>query len=301
MADASLYNATETPVLISNIEVFELLKKQQKKRLQHEVVLVAAQNTGEHGAGDTGGGDGGNNGRPLAKKHRRVRHRDWIEEKVMQYIQSTPCMQIANSNRPERHQLEKKLTSPPKKKSMSSSSSCSSESSTFKKTMMNTTDASTTTCSANIIGQQQQQHHHGFSGGSGYGLMPAEALQILNFMPTQLVEIHLMIEELNERMTEKQQEEFLKFMSDTIDSFQNNNNKGGYKHGPITTTSSNTTAAIAGSTAPFIATASSSTPAAGADATTAKNMRMKTEMTNPAMDKAMAVAPIVMVKQEPTN
>jgi RNA polymerase Rpb4 len=276
MADTSLYNATETPVLISNIEVLELLQKQRIKRQQLEVAAAAQIKGGgepqQQHQGDNSGGDGGdgNGSRPLAKKHRRVRHRDWIEEKVMQYIQSTPCMQIVNSNRPERHQLEKKLTSLPKKKSSIGSSS--SESSTFNSATTLTTDASTN----GSTGQQKQQH------GGGYGLMPAEALQILNFMPTQMVEIHLMIEELNERMTEKQQEEFLKFMRDTIASFQNKNNGDKYAVTTKNTTRSSATA--------------SSVPTASSLTTTAqKDMSMETESS-----ESMVAAHKVMVEQAPT-
>jgi RNA polymerase Rpb4 len=269
MADASLYNATETPVLISNIEVLELLQKQQKQRVEQE--KAAAQRGG--GEQQQQGDNNGDAGRPLAKKQRRVRHRDWIEEQVMLYIQSTPCMQIANSTRPERHQLEKKLTNLPKKKGIGSSSESFNSTTTMTTT---TTDASST--GSNGAGQQLHLQQQG-----GYGLMPAEALQILNFMPTQMVEIHLMIEELNERMTEKQQEEFLKFMSNTISSFQNKNDKQ-----PSTTS---TTTATPAATAPTPPTTASSAAAAN-------DMAMETE-TSAAMAEA-TVSPVVMVKQEPT-
>jgi hypothetical protein len=48
---------------------------------------------------------------------------------------------------------------------------------------------------------------------TGFDLTEAESLQILNFMPTEPVEIHLMIEELHARMTEKQQEGLLEFIA----------------------------------------------------------------------------------------
>ncbi|KAL7580098.1 hypothetical protein ACA910_012860 [Epithemia clementina (nom. ined.)] len=44
---------------------------------------------------------------------------------------------------------------------------------------------------------------------TGFGLTEAEAIQVLNLMPTELVEIHLMIEDLQSRMPEKQQNELL--------------------------------------------------------------------------------------------
>ena len=43
----------------------------------------------------------------------------------------------------------------------------------------------------------------------GFGLTEAETIQILNLMPTEPVEMHLVVEDLHARMTETRQEEFL--------------------------------------------------------------------------------------------
>jgi antitoxin component of MazEF toxin-antitoxin module len=40
-------------------------------------------------------------------------------------------------------------------------------------------------------------------------LTEAEALQVINFMPTEPVEIHLMVEEMHTRMSEDRQRELL--------------------------------------------------------------------------------------------
>jgi hypothetical protein len=48
---------------------------------------------------------------------------------------------------------------------------------------------------------------------SGFGLTQAEALQILNFMPTEAVELHLLIEDLDSRLTQKQQDGLLETIS----------------------------------------------------------------------------------------
>ena len=47
------------------------------------------------------------------------------------------------------------------------------------------------------------------SSTSGFDLTEAEALQIMNMMPSEPVEIHLMVDELQSRMSEEKQEEFL--------------------------------------------------------------------------------------------
>ena len=52
---------------------------------------------------------------------------------------------------------------------------------------------------------------------TGFGLTEAEAVQVLNFMPKEKVEIHLMIEELHARMSEARQEELLEFIQNHTD------------------------------------------------------------------------------------
>ena len=47
-----------------------------------------------------------------------------------------------------------------------------------------------------------------------YGLTDAETLQILNLMPTEPVEIHLMIEDLTSRLNEDEQNRLLSLISE---------------------------------------------------------------------------------------
>jgi hypothetical protein len=49
----------------------------------------------------------------------------------------------------------------------------------------------------------------GDSSSSGFGLTEAESLQILNLMPKQAVEIHLMVDELHSRLSDARQQELL--------------------------------------------------------------------------------------------
>lgn len=112
----------------------------------------------------------------------RFEHRDWIEEKVMHYLKKTPCVHLPIQKIPELKRKcmgSKQARQPSQKKSSDETA---------------TADHADETASSN---------------DASYGLTEAETLQILNFMPEEPVEIHLMVEELHARMSETQQEEFL--------------------------------------------------------------------------------------------
>lgn len=137
---------SETPVLISNAEVMELLQEN-----------LASRETKQSSSGSY-----------RNKRSNLYHHRDWIEKHVYEYLQQTPCGQIEMSRRLE-----------------------------FQNTLRSNKKQATTTSATT----------------TGFDLTEAESLQILNFMPTEPVEIHLMIEELHARMTEKQQEGLLEFIA----------------------------------------------------------------------------------------
>lgn len=112
------------------------------------------------------------------KVKNRFEHRDWIQENVLEYLKGTPCINIPKSKLQEL-----------KSKCMSGGSSSSSPTKKKRRTSESSPPKASPT--------------------TGYGLTEAEALQILNFMPQEPVEIHLMVDELHDRMSEAKQEEFL--------------------------------------------------------------------------------------------
>jgi hypothetical protein len=116
-------NRDKLPDLVANIEVMQILEDQ-----------IAAR---------------------ASKRGNKLRQRDWIEEGVLRYLKTTPCIEADPDKMP---QLVKRLRD--KKE--------------------------------------------------GFGLTHAEALQVINFMPRESVENHLMIEELQTRMSDDKQEELLK-------------------------------------------------------------------------------------------
>lgn len=122
---------TRPPVLVSNQEVMELLERRMMKN------------------------------RSSNKRKRPSKHCEWIEEKVVQHLQTTPCVRLNASRRDE-----------------------------LRSTLQSTKKSTT-----------------------GFALTDAESVQILNSMPAEPVELHLLIEDLHARMTDRQQKELLQFIT----------------------------------------------------------------------------------------
>lgn len=159
---------SDSPVLIANIEVMKLLETKVSKRREK----LAKQNPRRKMQQDT-----------------KTQHRDWIEQKVYDYLKRSPCIHVDVSRLDEFHS---KLTASKRRRQ-----SYDPAQSSKKKSLKN-------------------------SGTASFGLTEAEALQITNFMPKEPVEIHLMVEELHTRMTEANQEKLLK----CIASYRNDNDEG---------------------------------------------------------------------------
>jgi hypothetical protein len=147
---------SDSPALLSNAEVMELLNQRIKERKEKEGKLKRRK-----------------------KHNNKYKHRDWIEDHVFEYLQQTPCVNLDAS---KRNQLKSKLMSTKKKPSANGKSS--------KKPSANGKSSKIT----------------------GFGLTEAESLQVLNFMPQEKVEIHLMVEELHARMSEERQDELLELI-----------------------------------------------------------------------------------------
>jgi len=119
------------------------------------------------------------------KKGSKLRHRDFIEEKVFEYLQTTACAHVDFQQMPVfisklkgeyRHTSKEETTAQAEKEAESSADPNENE--------------------------------------EGYNLTDAELLQVLNHMPTEPVEIHLMIEELSSRMDEDRQNDLLQLISE---------------------------------------------------------------------------------------
>lgn len=191
-----LLNKSQPPVLITNIEVMQLLaervmerKEEEQKQIEEldrkeaeeeavEAAMLLASGNYDNTINNNNNNDDGDNNNDSAdreeekkkkqkekkkkkllasRKNSKLRHRDWIEENVLEYLKSTPC---ANTDYNQLPTLIKKLK--------------------------------------------------GKTKDGGFGLTSAESLQILNYMPTESVDIHIMVDDLQSRIVpEERQEELL--------------------------------------------------------------------------------------------
>lgn len=140
----------DVPALVTNIEVMDILAKRIEKRQEEEQDVIK-------------------------KPKSKLRHRDFIEESVYDYLQTTPCANVDIEKMPE---FVARLSG----------------------TAINQTD--------------ENDEGHSDSEKKGFDLTDADILQILNHMPSQAVESHLMVEELSSRMNEDRQNELLQLISE---------------------------------------------------------------------------------------
>mmetsp|Transcript_21734 Transcript_21734/g.35851 ORF Transcript_21734/g.35851 Transcript_21734/m.35851 type:complete len:179 (-) Transcript_21734:363-899(-) len=109
--------------------------------------------------------------------------RDWIEQTVFDYLKSSP----AGSS-------DVKLDDMPK----------------LIETLRREPSVRTATTDADDIKFDESDD----KSLQGYGLTTAETLQVLNHLPTSLVELHLLIEDLEKRIPEEEKQmEFLRLLS----------------------------------------------------------------------------------------
>lgn len=148
----------DSPFLLSNAEVIHLLGDRLRSR----------------------------NEKSRKKQHpkkNKYKHRDWIESQVVEYLKTTPCVDL------ERDNLENFQSTLMSSKKLKSSGNTASE--------------------------------------TGFGLTEAEALQVVNFMPKEKVEIHLMVEELHTRMTDDRQDELLQYIQSQSTEKDSSQQEGG--------------------------------------------------------------------------
>lgn len=133
------------------------------------------------------------------KKKGKLRHRDFIELKVYKYLKSGPCDEWDRERLPT---LVRKLKAP-----ICPVIKISDPQSDPKKALKKSNDEGPTKVGfddylndTTMVGMTQEQ---------GFGLVDGEVLQVLNLIPREPVDIHLITEELMDRMDEDQQNDLL--------------------------------------------------------------------------------------------
>ena len=187
----------DVPALVTNAEVMQILATRTEARAKHDAEAAAAA--------DESATNGG--GRSGAKRKRRVddtkrhRHRDWIESKLLDYLQNSSCGTIGGDggrgiDSTKLPQLVRTLRAPPSKKGND--------------VKMKSENGGNDTATADHADNGNDGAEHLIR--NGYGLTDGETLQILNHMPSELVELHLIIEDLPSRMSDERQEELLQLI-----------------------------------------------------------------------------------------
>ena len=174
---------SESPVLLSNIEVMKLLQDRIKSR----------EGTNQQPKR-----------RQKIKNSNKFQHRDWIEDKVHAYLETTPCVALQSTK--QMAELKSKLTSTKRLKRPSGGGS------TPNSPHSKPTPSAPTSMGKELAEKTETDDDNETAATTGFGLTEAEAIQVLNFMPSEPVEIHLMIEELNARLSQKRQEELLELI-----------------------------------------------------------------------------------------
>lgn len=169
------------PALVTNLEVMQLLKER----------IAARQETPTPNAIGGGGGGGGSDDNNTSINNNSTRNnpfknRDWIEQTVLNHLQSSPVGKINEKLLENMPKLVEQLRRDPA-----------------------------------TSGEEVNSHHHTEVGngqpqeqlaGYGYGLTKTETLQILNHLPSSLVELHLLINDLERREHLDEDEKQLKLL-----------------------------------------------------------------------------------------
>mmetsp|Transcript_16668 Transcript_16668/g.47843 ORF Transcript_16668/g.47843 Transcript_16668/m.47843 type:complete len:251 (+) Transcript_16668:220-972(+) len=197
----------DVPALVTNAEVMQILAARTAARAKYDAEGGAA-------FADDAADCTTNGGRSGAKRKRRVddtkrhRHRDWIESKLLDHLRSGPCgtTSVAGSGAVSSNltDLVGTLRAPPPRKGQAKSNDAQKDVAMKSENGGNVTDGADNGSGNGSVKRQIQ---------NGYGLTDGETLQILNHMPSELVELHLIIEDLPGRMSDERQEELLRLIA----------------------------------------------------------------------------------------
>lgn len=207
-----LKNDEDVPTLISNLEVLYILSNKIEERQS----INDQSQLGQDHHNDIGM----NQQQPLQRNVRRrdkFQHRDYVEEKVVEYIQSSPCGNIGLTKLKHMPQLvsilkrkrSKNNNAKQDKNPVDNHDDINNEKSDYEMNGYHSNNGKVN-AHENCNGSKQQENSYRIENKKGFGLTDGETVQILNLIPSESVEIHLMIDDLSRRLTESQQDDLLR-------------------------------------------------------------------------------------------
>lgn len=180
----------DVPALISNVEVMKLIRKNIESYQKEDAGEETAEGQEEYIRS-------GYRQKEHMKKRTNIKSKQkrWIEERVLEYIESTPCAKVDFDRLPK---LVKRLRS---------------NSSNIKEKKKGKDDQ---TEKMNGISNGSASTPAPLSSEDHFGLTDAETLQVLNLIPQELVEYHLIVEDISSRMSEERQIELIDVVKEYI-------------------------------------------------------------------------------------
>lgn len=208
----------DTPYLLSNLEVYEILRPRVQHR--HRATARASSSNANDETAAAGGATAKTppamattNGavlstttttmeRTMKKRQKLLRHRNWIEDEVVQYIQQTAAMEFHST--PHTLPLQSILRRR-KRRSVSNTPMVSSTEAPPRVSYLPETIVAT--ANASILNDETKSKRT-----TGFHLTEAEVIQLLNHSPQEMVDLHLYIDKIHDRFTISEQEELLRIV-----------------------------------------------------------------------------------------
>jgi len=214
-----LKNEKDVPTLISNLEVMYLLSKKLEDR-QAAIEQSTNQTLKDNTQGTSIPLNSNYDQQKIATlQNRKFRHRNYVEEMVVDYVQSTACGNVNLEKIKDLHVLVSTLKRKPKKEKANVNNDQTTQNGHGVMVKEEPSTKSNGTHPPDSNTKKTSKNANSYSSHSnleeGFGLTDGEVVQVLNLVPRESVEIHLVIEDLASRLSETRQEELLNALANS--------------------------------------------------------------------------------------